>query len=211
MIDKIHVCLVEDRSEIRESLELLINSSESCICIKSFENAESALEFIPELIPDIVLMDIDLPGMNGIECIRRLKAQCPSIQFMICTIYDEDEKIFDALSAGANAYILKKSKSDILIKSIEDLYQGGSPMSSDIARKVVLQFQKPISNNAELYKLTKREVEILDELSRGYSYQQVADNLFISPKTLKKHVYNIYEKLHASSRTEALNKFFGRG
>jgi DNA-binding NarL/FixJ family response regulator len=210
MSEKIQVSVVEDRQHIRESLVLLINSSDYCICLDSFEDGESALIKIPEILPDIVLMDIDLPGIDGIECIRKLKKICPGTQFMICSIYDEDEKIFEALTAGANSYILKRSGSEELISAILDLHNGGSPMSSDIARKLVMHFQRTPFNKAEEFKLTKREVEILEQLSKGYSYQQVADNIFISPKTLKKHVYNIYEKLHVNSRTEALNKFYGR-
>lgn len=209
-MNKITVSIVEDREDILESLKLLVNNSDECICIGTYKNGEDAVQHIPELLPDIVLMDIDLPGINGIETIKQLKPLCPRVQFMICSVYDEDEKIFDALAVGANSYILKRSSSDILISSIIDLYNGGSPMSSDIARKIVRQFQKHVPTNQEDFKLTKREVEILEHLSKGYTYQQVADNIYISPKTLKKHVYNIYEKLHVNSRTEALNKFYGR-
>lgn len=210
MKDKIQICIVEDRKDIRESLMLLVNSSDNCTVIQAFEDGETAVQKIPELMPDIVLMDIDLPGINGIQCIRQLKSICPGVQFMICSVYDEDEKIFDALSAGANSYILKRSSIDVLITAIEDLHAGGSPMSSDIARKVVLHFQKAISPKIDHYNLTKREVEILEHLSKGNTYQHVAGLLFISPKTLKKHVYNIYEKLHVNSRTEALNIYYGR-
>ncbi len=208
--NQISICIVEDRKDIRESLKMLINSSEQCICVGDFETGEDAVKEIPELLPDIVLMDIDLPGINGIETIRQLKPLCPRVQYMICSVYDEDEKIFDALAVGANSYILKRSNFDTLINSIVDLHNGGSPMSSDIARKIVQQFQKNTLGNQEEFHLTNREVEILVQLSKGYTYQQVADTIFISPKTLKKHVYNIYEKLHVNSRTEALNKYYGR-
>ncbi len=206
----ITVCIVEDRKDIRESLKILINEPDDCACIADFSTGEDALKQIPELQPDVVLMDIDLPGINGIECIRQLKPLCPGVQFMICTIYDEDEKIFEALAAGANSYILKRSDSDTLINSIKDLHNGGSPMSSDIARKIVRQFQKVSSSEKENYHLTEREKEILELLARGLTYQQAADKICISGKTIKKHVYNIYEKLHVSSRTEAVNKYFGR-
>jgi two-component system, NarL family, response regulator LiaR len=206
----ITVCIVEDRKDIRESLKILVNDAAECGCIGAFENGEDALKEIPELQPDVVLMDIDLPGMNGIECIKQLKPLCPRVQFMICTVYDEDEKIFDALAAGANSYILKRSDSDTLINSIRDLHNGGSPMSSDIARKIVKQFQKTLLSQKEDYHLTEREKEILELLAKGLTYQQTADKIFISGKTIKKHVYNIYEKLHVNSRTEAVNKYYGR-
>jgi two-component system, NarL family, response regulator LiaR len=206
----ITVCIVEDRKDIRDSLKILVNEPQDCACVGDFANGEDAVKEIPELQPDVVLMDIDLPGMNGIECIRQLKPLCPRVQFMICTVYDEDEKIFDALAAGANSYILKRSDSDTLINSIRDLHNGGSPMSSDIARKIVRQFQKALPSEKEEYHLTEREKEILQLLAKGLTYQQTADKIFISGKTIKKHVYNIYEKLHVNSRTEAVNKYFGR-
>ncbi len=204
------VCIVEDRKDIRESLKILIDEPADCACIGVFASGEEALKEIPELQPDVVLMDIDLPGINGIECIRKLKPLCPRVQFMICTVYDEDEKIFEALAAGANSYLLKRSDSNTLITSIKDLHNGGSPMSSDIARKIVRQFQRALPSEKADYHLTEREKEILELLARGLTYQQTADKIFISGKTIKKHVYNIYEKLHVNSRTEALNKYFGR-
>jgi two-component system, NarL family, response regulator LiaR len=206
----ITVCIVEDKKDIRESLKILINETLDCSCIGDYENGESALIQIPELQPDVVLMDIGLPGINGIETIKKLKPLCPRVQFMICTVYDEDEKIFDALAAGANSYILKRSDSDTLINSIKDLYNGGSPMSSDIARKIVRQFQKTLPNDKDAYHLTEREKEILELLAKGLTYQQAADTIYISGKTIKKHVYNIYEKLHVNSRTEAINKYYNR-
>ena len=192
----ITVCIVEDRKDIRESLKILIDESKDSACIAEFSNGEEAVKQIPELQPDVVLMDIDLP-------------LCPGVQFMICTVYDEDEKIFDALAAGANSYILKSSNSDALIDAIKDLHNGGSPMSSDIARKIVQQFQKAIPSEKVDYHLTEREKEILGHLAKGLTYQQVADAIFLSSKTIKKHVYNIYEKLHVNSRMEAVNKFYG--
>ncbi len=206
----ITICIVEDNKTIRESLKIIVDDDAACACVGVFENGETAITGIPELQPDIVLMDIGLPGINGIQCIRQLKPLCPSVQFMICTVYDEDEKIFDALAAGANSYILKRSDSDTLIAAIKDLQNGGSPMSSDIARKIVQQFQKAKPSEKEDYHLTEREKEILAYLAKGLTYQQVADAVFLSSKTIKKHVYNIYEKLHVNSRMEAVNKFYGR-
>lgn len=203
----ITVCIVEDNKDIRESLELLLNQSGECTCRGSFETAEKAIEAIPRILPDIVLMDIDLPRMNGIACIRRLRQLCTGVQFMICSVFDEEEQILEALAAGANGYILKRS-SDNMIQAIKELQAGGSPMSSDIARKIVSHFQK--QPGGRFFDLTGRETEILKLLARGFTYQQAAEQLFISPKTIKKHIYNIYGKLQVSSRTEAVNKVFGQ-
>ncbi len=208
---QITVCIVEDRIDIREALFALVDSQPNLTCIGTFENAEDALVGIPELQPNVVLMDIDLPKMDGIECIKLLKPKCPRVQFMICTVYDEDEKVFEALSTGANGYILKRSPPARLLEAIVELYHGGSPMSSDIARKIVLSFQqKPEEKIQEEYHITPREQEILQLLSKGLSYQELADKLFISSKTVRKHIFNIYEKLHVNSRMEAVNKYFGR-
>lgn len=208
---QITVCIVEDRIDIREALFSLVDSQPNLTCIGTYENAEDALVGIPELQPNVVLMDIDLPKMNGIECIKQLKPKCPRVQFMICTVYDEDEKVFEALRTGANGYILKRSPPARLLEAIVELYHGGSPMSSDIARKIVLSFQqKPEEKIQEEYHITPREQEILQLLSKGLSYQELADKLFISSKTVRKHIFNIYEKLHVNSRMEAVNKYFGR-
>ncbi len=208
---QITVCIVEDRIDIREALAALVNSQLNLSCIGTYENAEDALVGITELQPNVVLMDIDLPKMNGIECIKLLKPKCPRVQFMICTVYDEDEKVFEALRTGANGYILKRSPPVRLLEAIVELYHGGSPMSSDIARKIVLSFQqKPEEKIQEEYHITPREQEILQLLSKGLSYQELADKLFISSKTVRKHIFNIYEKLHVNSRMEAVNKYFGR-
>ncbi len=208
---QITVCIVEDRIDIREALFALVDSQLNLSCISTYENAEDALVGIPELQPNVVLMDIDLPKMNGIDCIKLLKPKCPRVQFMICTVYDEDEKVFEALRTGANGYILKRSPPARLLEAIVELYHGGSPMSSDIARKIVLSFQqKPEEKIQEEYHITPREQEILTLLSKGLSYQELADKLFISSKTVRKHIFNIYEKLHVNSRMEAVNKYFGR-
>jgi two-component system, NarL family, response regulator LiaR len=211
MNKEIVVVIVEDNADIRNSLKEIINNTSGILCVATYENAETAMVEIPEILPDIVLMDIGLPKMNGIDCIKKLKPLCPGVQYMICTIYDEDEKIFDALAAGANSYILKRSKQEVLIEAIKDLYEGGSPMSSDIARKIVLSFQKKtINSQIAEYGITPRETEILGLLAEGLSYKEIAESIFISVKTIRKHIYNIYEKLHVHSRLEALNKFFGK-
>jgi DNA-binding NarL/FixJ family response regulator len=206
----ITVSIVEDMVHIRESIKILLNESEACACISSYKTGEAALKELPELQPDIVLMDIGLPGMDGIACIKKLKPLCAKTQFMVCTVHDEDEKVFDAITAGANAYIVKGSNSNILVAALVELHNGGSPMSSDIARKLVHQFQKISGSLPLTTTLTAKEKEIIELLAKGLTYQDAANHIFISPKTIKKHIYNIYEKLQVGSRTEAVNKYFGR-
>lgn len=209
-MDIISVAIVEDNHDIRSAMELLINGSEGYACIGAFNNAENALEKIPQLLPNVVLMDFNLPGMNGIECIARLKAEFPDMQFMMLTVYEDDDKIFMALEAGASGYILKKTSPGDLLDAIRELHDGGSPMSSQIARRVVAYFQKQAKPNPALEALTSREKEILDQLSKGFLYKEIAGNLFISIETVRRHVHNIYEKLHVRSRTDAVNKYFNR-
>ena len=177
--------------------------------------AEEANRKLPLINPDVVLMDINLGGdETGIDCVRELKPVMPSTNFMMCTVYEEDEKIFEALNAGASGYILKKTAPGKLLEAIRELYQGGAPMSSQIARKVVAAFQKntatPGTSDHDLATLSNREKEILELLSRGLMYKEIAGALFISQETVRKHVYHVYEKLHVTNRVEAVNKFYGR-
>ena len=183
----------------------------------SFADAEEALVKIPLAKPNVVLMDINLgDGESGIDCVRQLKPLYPEILFMMCTIYEEDEKIFEALTAGANGYILKKTAPGKLLDALRELYEGGAPMSSQIARKVVNAFQvratDPTASNAgkSINILSNRENEILELLAKGMLYKEIAARLFISQETVRKHVYHIYEKLHVNNRVEAINKFYGR-
>lgn len=208
----ISVAIVEDNNDIRNALEQIIGMADGYTLAGSCVNGEDALIKIPQLKPRIVLMDINLGGINGIEVVRQLKEKLPDILFMMCTIYEEDEKIFEALNAGASGYVLKKTAPDKLLEAIKELYYGGAPMSSQIARKVVTTFQNKTSVilNDALDILSKREKETLEMLSKGYSYKEIAEKLFISSQTVRKHVYHIYEKLHVGSRIEAVNKFFGR-
>ncbi|MEJ6681783.1 MAG: response regulator transcription factor [Flavobacteriales bacterium] len=214
-VENIHVAVVEDNSEIRQGVSFIINSTEGFSCI-AFGNAEEALEKIPNKLPEVVLMDINLPGINGIECTRKLKEKYPELQIMICSVYDDDDNVFNALEAGANGYIVKSAAGEKLLSSIRELHNGGSPMSSSIARKVVARFQRLNSGKAlqsepkEDYSLTTRENEILDLLAQGYRNKELAEKLFVSVNTIRTHVYNVYEKLHVNSRIEALNKT-GRG
>jgi DNA-binding NarL/FixJ family response regulator len=214
-MNEITVCIVDDVQELRYALEEIIGMSEGYKCIGTFSNAEEAIVKLPILKPDVVLMDINLgAGDNGIECVKVLKPQIPATNFMMCTVYEEDEKIFDALNAGASGYILKKTAPDKMMEAIQELHEGGAPMSSQIARKVVATFQsKPASTpdkKTVLDELSKREQEILELLSKGLMYKEIAGQLFISQETVRKHVYHIYEKLHVGNRVEAVNKYFGR-
>ncbi len=210
MKPSITVAIVEDKEPIRQSLAILVDGAQGFSCLATFENAELALAYLPTHCVDVVLMDIDLPGMNGIDCVRQLKVSCPGTQFMMCTMYDEDETVFDALKAGANAYILKRSPPHKLLEAITELHEGGAPMSSTIARKIAGSFHINPAVSTELDVLTAREREILERLSKGYSHKEVASELFISPTTVRKHIFNIYEKLQVHSKVEAVNKYLGR-
>lgn len=213
---EITVCIVDDTDDIRTTLEEIVSMTEGYKLLGGFASGEEAMQKIPVLLPQVVLMDINLGGMSGIECVRRLKPQLPEILYMMCTVYEEDEKIFEALSAGASGYILKKTSPNKLLEAIRELSEGGAPMSSQIARKVVAAFRsKPAveENNREataIGSLSNREKEILEWLAKGMLYKEIAAQLFISPETVRKHVYHIYEKLHVSNRIEAVNKYFGR-
>jgi DNA-binding NarL/FixJ family response regulator len=207
----ISVGIVEDNHDIRNALEQIIESAEGYTLACSCVNGEEALINLPVFLPQVVLMDINLGGITGIEVVKELKPGHPDMLFMMCTIYEENEKIFEALSAGASGYIIKKTTPQKMLEAIRELYEGGAPMSSQIARKVVTAFQsKPSTSDHSLDVLTKREKEILEMLSKGLVYKEIADQLFISSETVRKHVYNVYAKLHVSNRVEAVNKFFGR-
>jgi DNA-binding NarL/FixJ family response regulator len=209
-MNEISVCIVDDNRELRDALEEIISMSEGFVCIGTMSTADEALKNLPVIKPDVVLMDINLGGsLSGIDCVRELKPKIPITNFMMCTVYEEDEKIFEALSAGATGYILKKTAPAKLLESIRELFQGGAPMSSQIARKVVAAFQKkPAGSDLDI--LSNREKEILELLSRGLMYKEIAAELSISQETVRKHVYHIYEKLHVTNRVEAVNKFYGR-
>lgn len=211
---EITVCIVDDVSELRQALEEIVSSSDGYKCIGTMSNAAEAITKIPILNPNVVLMDINLGDTeSGIDCVRQLKPVVPATNFMMCTVYEDDEKIFEALRAGASGYILKKTEPQKLLEAIKELHEGGAPMSSQIARKVVFAFRNktasPVSST-EIEQLSYREKQILEELSRGLMYKEIANVLFISPETVRKHVYHIYEKLHVTNRVEAVNKYFGR-
>lgn len=211
---KIPVAIVEDNNDIRLALEQIVEMSDTCELAGSCVNGEEALIKLPLLNPKVVLMDISLGGITGIEVVKELKLQHPEILFMMCTIYEDDEQLFEALSAGASGYILKKTPPGKLLEAILELVDGGAPMSSQIARKVVAAFQNKKSeknpNETALELLSKREKEILEMIAKGLLYKEIADALFISTETVRKHVRHIYDKLHVDNRIEAVNKFYGR-
>jgi len=209
-MNPVTVSIVEDLDEVREALERLINQSEKFSLIDSFQNAEQAEKKIPLQSPDIVIMDINLPGMSGIECITRIKDKCADTQFIMFTIYEDDEKVFEALKAGAHGYLLKKTPREKLLEALEELQNGGSPMSTNIARKVIEAFEKKNQPVEELNSLTNKERQILELLARGFLYKEIADQLKLTRNTIKQHIHHIYEKLHVQNRTEALNKAFPR-
>ncbi len=203
----IKVSIVEDNDQIREGLSVLINGSTGFQCVATYPTAESALRYLPAHKPDVVLMDIQLPGMSGIECVRALKKMLPELEIMMLTIYEDDDNIFKSLVAGASGYVLKKAPPSELMDAINDLHSGGSPMSDRIARKVVQAFQRMDRSSSEVENLTQRESEILSYVARGFQDKEIAEKLFLSSETVRTHLRNIYKKLHVRSRTEATLKF----
>jgi DNA-binding NarL/FixJ family response regulator len=203
----ITVCIVEDLEEVRNGLAAIINMTEGFKVLQSFGTAEDALEQLNKLKPDIVIMDINLPGMSGIDCIRQAREKSPTIQFIMFTIYENSDVVFQALEAGATGYLLKNSTAAKIIESLRELHQGGSPMNAEIAKKLVLRFQKtPFSKNE--YHLTPKEQQVLDLMAKGYLYKEIADELNNTVNTIKQHIRNIYEKLHVQNKAEAINKIY---
>lgn len=207
MNNPIRIALVEDDQQLLQGIKKLLQASSTVEVVNAFANGEQFLKWFSAGCADVVLMDIGLPGKSGIECVALAKPVSPSTQFLMWTTFDDDEKIFEALRAGATGYLLKNSPVQTIIDAIADVMNGGSPMSSSIARKVIEAF-RPIENILDQYNLTSREREILKWLSKGYRYKEIAAELNISQETVRKHVRNMYEKLHVQSRTEALNKVF---
>ncbi|MEI9919768.1 MAG: response regulator transcription factor [Bacteroidota bacterium] len=205
----IRVGIIEDEKQIRESLTILINGSEGFSCENAFETAAHAIRDIPSLNLDVVLVDINLNGASGIDCVAAIKPICMKTQFLMCTSYEDTNSIFNALKAGASGYITKTTQPSKLLDFITDVFNGGSPMSSHIARKIVQSFQPVEKENPERHKLSAREQEIIDLLSKGLRYKEIADQLSISTETVRKHIRNTYEKLQVNSAIEALNKVFG--
>ncbi len=201
------LCLVEDHRATREAFLKLLKHGTGTTCAGVFTNGEEALEEIPRLLPDVVLMDINLPGRSGIECVAILKRAHPRIEFVMLTTYDDTDLIFDALRAGASGYLLKRAAPEELLGAIDEVRRGGSPMSMEIARRVVSHFHQIRQPAGEAETLTKREREILELLAKGLPYKQIADQLGLSPHTVHNRLRGIYRKLHVQSGTEAVAKF----
>jgi DNA-binding NarL/FixJ family response regulator len=208
------VALVEDDMGVRRSLRSLLSSEPGLSCTCAFATGEEAVSKIPEAGVDVVVMDIKLPGMSGIECARRLKERCPDLAILMLTVYDETDLIFDALRAGAGGYLLKRAASTELVHAIRDVLDGGAPMTAHVARRVVDYFREPprpaAARVAAADRLTEREEEIIEHLSRGYSNREIAEAFGISVPTVRTHLRNIYAKLHVRSRTQAALKYRGR-
>ncbi|MCB1129611.1 MAG: response regulator transcription factor [Verrucomicrobiae bacterium] len=206
----IRVSIVEDDRATREGFAKLLRHDPEILCQGIYASAEEAEREIPSLLPDVVLMDISLPGRSGVECVARLKNAHPQLQFVMVTTYDTNQLIFDALRAGASGYLLKRTAPDDLLPAIKDVHGGGSPMSMQIARKVVSHFHQIQQPAGELETLTKREHEILALLAKGLAYKEIAEQLFISRGTVHRHLHAVYEKLHVQSGKEAVVKYLGR-
>ena len=202
----IKVAIVDDDEGIRSSLATLIRRAPALRLAGDYPDAETALKEIPNRPPDVVLMDINLPGMKGVECVRQLKTILPRVQFLMLTIYEDSDSLFNSLKAGASGYLLKRTASARLIEAIQDVYAGGSPMTPQLARRVVQFFSKPAADTS-LSRLAPGEKEFLEQLAKGYAYKEIADRMKISIDTVRSYVRTVYEKLHVHSRTEAVVKF----
>jgi DNA-binding NarL/FixJ family response regulator len=203
----ITVSIVDDEKELRESIKAFIDGSPGFRCVSAYHSAETALKHLPEDRPDVVLMDIHLTGMSGIECAERLKTMTPEMQVMMLTVYEDTDQIFKALAAGASGYMLKRSTPAKLLEAIKELNEGGSPMSSSIARKVVASFQNSGQGRDEKTNLSPREQMVLESMAKGLTYKQAADQFGISIGTIRTYVRRIYDKLHVQSRTEAVAEY----
>ncbi len=201
------VAIVEDDSGLRNQLQNILKSAPGVCCVGTFSSAEKALEGMVAVQPDVILMDINLPGMSGIECVARLRKDLPGTHVIMLTVYEDSDRIFQALQAGADGYLVKSSPTDVLLRAIEDVHQGGAPMSSHIARKVVRQFRQAEPSRDEAANLAKREREVLNLLASGFVYKEIADQLGIGMETVKTYVKNICKKLHVRNRLEAVARF----
>ena len=204
---QIKVAIVDDDEGIRSSLSALIKRAPGYKLVGEYANGETALKEIPAAQPDVVLMDINLPGMKGYDCVRQLKEARPAIQFLMLTVYEDSDSLFNSLRAGASGYLLKRTASARLLEAVRDVFDGGAPMSPQLARRVVQFFSKPATQDSGLAKLTPAEREFLDQLAKGYAYKEIADRMSISIDTVRSYVRTVYEKLHVHSRTEAVVKY----
>lgn len=203
----IKVAIVDDDEGIRTSLAALIRRAPALRFAGDYADAETALKEIPRRPPHVVLMDINLPGMNGVECVRQLKGSLPTVQFLMLTVYEDSDSLFNSFKAGASGYLLKRTASARLLEAIRDVHAGGSPMTPQLARRVVQHFSKPAENNSPVSRLTAGEREFLDQLANGYAYKEIAGRMDISIDTVRSYVRTVYEKLHVHSRTEAVVKY----
>jgi DNA-binding NarL/FixJ family response regulator len=203
----IKVAVVDDDEGIRTSLAAMIRRATNFRLTGDYPDAETALKEIPRRPPDVVLMDINLPGVNGVECVRQLKTILPSLQVLMLTVYEDSDSLFNSLKAGASGYLLKRTASARLLEAIRDVYDGGAPMTPQLARRVVQFFSKPGREDSAVSKLTPGEKEFLDQLAQGYAYKEIADRMNISIDTVRSYVRTVYEKLHVHSRTEAVVKY----
>ena len=203
----IRVAIVEDDEQVREHLARLVGEAKGFECVATFSTGEQALESLPRRTPDVVLMDINLPGISGVECVRQLKLLVPDVHVVMVTVYDDSDRIFQALQMGASGYLLKLSTAADILHAIEEVHRGGAPMSSYIARKVVQSFRRQGASNQPAENLSKRETDVLDYVSRGYTNKEIAEALGLSAETVRGYLKTIYSKLHVRSRTEAAMKF----
>jgi DNA-binding NarL/FixJ family response regulator len=206
-IQPTRIAIVEDQAGVADSLKKLINRSRGLQVIGTYPNGEAALEEIPRQKPDLVLMDIGLPGMSGIECVRSLKALLPALPIIMLTVYDEGEFLFNSLKAGASGYLLKRTTGEKLVEAIAEARLGGVPLTRQMAGKMAQYFQQLGTTSSEMETLTKRERETLALLAEGFRYKEIADRLGIGIETVREYVRNVYRKLHVSSRTEAVVKY----
>ncbi len=206
----IRLCLVEDNAATREGFVKLLGHFPDIACLGAYESAEQAEKAIPALKPDVVLMDVSLPGKSGIECIAKLKPACPGVEWIVLTTHEDTDVIFNALRAGASGYLLKQSAPEELVPAIKEVPQGGAPMSGKVARRIVSHFHPQGKAEGADESLTARENEILSHLAKGLTCKAVADRVHLSPHTVNNHLRNIYRKLQVQTRTEAVVKFLGR-
>lgn len=208
MTSSITVSIVEDLEEIRDGMVSLLQESREFLCIAAYGDAETAMRELPELHPDIVIMDINLPGESGTTAVRDLAGKCPNTQFLMFTIYENNEQVFEALKAGASGYLLKNTPPEKILESLAELHHGGAPMSTSIARQVVASFKQTIPEEQSEIRLTAKEKQVLEALAGGYLYKEIAERLGINTSAVRQRIHKIYAKLHVQNRTEALNKVY---
>lgn len=208
-VEMISVAVVEDSPAIRSSLVKILTREKDMVCVGEFPNAEEAIKFLPGIAPRVVFMDINLPGIDGVECVRRLSSSMPNTQFVMLTVHEDVEAIFNSLAAGASGYLIKPPRAAELVAAVRDAFGGGAPMTSFIARKVVQSFKQAGPSPREAENLSPREIEVLELLVKGYAYKEISAELGISYSTVHTHIERIYTKLHVRSRSHAVAKYLG--